>query len=124
VTDNKKQAIPPGEWVVAAVGLVLTVALLAFLIRSALNGPRQPPNITVAVDSVVHLDAGWLAFVTASNAGDETAADVTLEGVIGGGEQRSTALLDYLPPRSSRTAVLMFSSDPGSRLAVRASGFR
>ena len=124
MTTAKRQPIPPAEWVVAALGLVLTVALLAFLLRSALDGPRKPPDITVAVDSVVRLESGWLAFVTATNDGDETAADVTLEGVIGGGEQRSTAVLDYLPPRSSRSAVLMFPSDPAGRLAVRATGFR
>lgn len=124
MTDRKKQPIPPAEWVVAALGLVLTAALLAFLLRSALDGPRKPPDITVALDSVVRLESAWLAFVTAENAGDETAADVTLEGVIGGGEQRSTAVLDYLPPGSSRSAVLMFSADPGARLNVRATGFR
>lgn len=124
MTDRKKQPIPPAEWVVAALGLVLTAGLLAFLLWSAVDGPRRPPDIAVVVDSVVRLESGWLTFVTAKNDGDETAADVTLEGVIGGDEQRSTAVLDYLPPRSSRTAVLMFSSDPAGRLAVRATGFR
>lgn len=124
MSARKSQPIPAAEWVVAALGLILTLALLGFLLRSAVNGPRRPPDITVALDSVVHLDAGWLAFVTAANAGDATAADVTLEGAIDGGSQRSSVVVDYLPPRSSRSAVLMFSSDPTAGLTVRASGFR
>lgn len=124
MSKQQKQKVPVAEWVVAGLGLVLTVALLVILLRAALNGPHRPPDITVTVDSVVRLEGGWLAFVTAANAGDATAADVTLEGVIGGGAERSTVAIDYLPPASSRTGVLMFSSDPGGRLAVRATGFR
>lgn len=124
MSARKSQPIPTAEWVVAALGLSLTLALLGFLLRSALNGPRRPPDISVAVDSVVHQSSGWLAFVTAANAGDATAADVTLEGAIDGGSQRSSVVLDYLPPRSSRSAVLLFSSDPTGRLSVRATGFR
>ncbi len=121
---KKQQPIPAAEWVVAAFGLLLTLGLLGFLVRTALDGPHRPPDISVTVDSVVRLDAGWLAFVTAENAGDATAADVALEGVIGGAAERSAVVLDYLPPRSNRTAVLMFSSDPASSLSVRATGFR
>ena len=121
---RKQQPIPTPEWVVAAFGLLLTLALLGFLLRSALDGPHRPPDISVVVDSVVHQGEGWLAFVTAANAGDATAADVTLEGAIDGGSQRSSVMLDYLPPHSSRSAVLLFSSDPTGRLAVRATGFR
>src|SRR5690606_35009510 len=87
VSTRKSQPIPPAEWVVAAVGLILTLGLLGFLLRSALDGPRRPPDISVAVDSVVQQNSGWLAFVTATNAGDATAADVTLEGAIDGGSQ-------------------------------------
>lgn len=124
MSARTKQPIPTAEWVVAALGLLLTLALLGFLLRSALNGPRLPPDISVAVDSVVHQGTGWLAFVTAANAGDATAAEVTLEGAIDGSSRRSSVVLDYLPPRSSRSAVLLFSSDPSARLTVRATGFR
>lgn len=124
MSARKSQPIPTAEWVVAALGLILTLALLGFLLRSALDGSRRPPDISVAVDSVVRQNSGWLAFVTATNAGDATAADVTLEGAIDGGSQPSSVVLDYLPPRSSRGAVLMFPSDPTGRLTVRATGFR
>lgn len=124
MSSRKSQPIPTAEWVVGALGLVLTLALLGYLLRSALDGPRRPPDISVAVDSVVHQRSGWLAFVTATNAGDATAADVNLEGAIGGGSQPSSVVLDYLPPHSSRTAVLVFHDDPTGRVTVRATGFR
>lgn len=122
MSRNGDAAIPPLEWAVAALGLLCTLALLAYLVIEGVRGDGRPAAVSVTLDSIVRQDGGWLAAVTARNDGDRTAAEVTIEGDAGG--VRSTVTLDYLPPRSTRSAGLSFPSDPTGRLTLRATGFR
>ena len=114
-TPAPRPHIPAAEWAVGALGALLLVATVAFFVREAARGPARPPDIVVAVDTVVAGRGGWLVRVRARNLGDETAAAVMLRGTLttpdGASADRETTL-DYLPGRSERRAGLVFPADP------------
>ncbi len=114
------------EWLMAALGLIIVVGMLGFVLAQALEGSTSPPDVTVRVQDVVQTSNGYLAQVVAENAGDETAAALTLEGELKRGDEvieTSTLTLDYLPGRARRNAGLFFRNDPREyTLEVRAKG--
>lgn len=106
---------PTSEWIVAGFGALLVLATVAILVFEAIDEGSRVPEISVRVDTVVALPGGeYVARITAENAGDETAATLRLEGIhrLDGETQVSSITLDYLPPRSSRAAGLIFQRDP------------
>ena len=115
------------EWLVAAIGLVLVVGVVAFMIVEA-NGDPGPPRIEVRVDSVVALDDGtYLVEFTAGNRSDASAAAVGIAGEVrdGGETETSHATLDYLPARSERRGGLHFTLDPRrGTIRLRAEGYQ
>lgn len=115
------------EWLVAAIGLVLVVAVVGFMIVEA-NGESGPPRIAVRVDSVVVLDDGsYLVEFTAANRSDASAAAVGITGEVrdGANVETSSATLDYLPARSERHGGLHFTLDPRrGTIRLRAEGYQ
>ena len=115
------------EWLVAAIGLVLVVAVVAFMIVEA-NGDPGPPRITVGVDSVVALDDGtYLVEFTAANRSDASAAAVGITGDVRSGAETETSrtTLDYIPARSERRGGLHFKLDPRrGTIRLRAEGYQ
>ena len=119
--------IPPAEWAVAIVGAVLTLGAIVYLAVSAFSGSSRPPDLVVEMIGVEQVSAGWLVRLRATNRGDETVADVVIEGVArrGPGEERNDVTLDYLPARSSREGGMYFTVDPRREaVQLRATGFR
>jgi uncharacterized protein (TIGR02588 family) len=113
--------------VVAAIGMLLLLGTVAFLLREAGRGPARPPDVALAVDTVAAVRGGWLVRVRATNVGDETAADVAVRGTLPGpdGALVREARLDYLPGRSERTLGLVFPADPrGGALRLEVLGHR
>lgn len=107
--------ISAAEWVIAAVGLVLVVGVIATLSIEALRDTGRPPSITVDVLSTTSVEGGYVVELSVLNDGDETAADVTIVGqlTVGGDalEEHEMAL-DYVPPHSARRGGIFFSNDP------------
>lgn len=120
--------IPRLEWAAAAVGAVLLVGTLAFLVREALVSEERPGPVAFSVRQVRPLGPGFLVELEARNTGDATYAELEVEGTLrgrGGREERATVTFDYLPGRSSREGGLFFRSDPAQgELEVTAKGFR
>jgi uncharacterized protein (TIGR02588 family) len=122
-----KAQVSPWEWLVAAAGLVLVVSTIGFMLYNALAEGAAPPSIEVQVLSIVRVGDGFLVTFTATNQGDMTAADVTVEGELrddAGSKETSTATISYVPAGSSREGGLYFAQDPRQfRMEVRAKGF-
>lgn len=115
------------EYVVAAVGLLLVVAAAGFLGYEALTEGNAPPNIRVEVVNVVRSSGGYLVTLAAHNSGDETAADLAIEGTVtrpGQESETSDVTFDYLPPDSAREGGLFFTQDPRGALTLRVLGYR
>lgn len=123
-------ATPPGpwHWTAAALGLLLVVATVAFLVRDGVVRRRAPhPVLEVTVDTVAAAPGGHVVRVRVRNRGGGTAASVRVVGELrdaqGVVEEAETSV-DYVPPTSVRDAGLMFARDPrGLRLVVRPTGY-
>ena len=97
-------------------GLMLVLACLAIILIRA-STSIQGADIQLRLTS----QGQWLAEIEARNVGGETAAQVEIEGMIGG--ENASAIIDYLPASGRGTVVLGFSSDPSEELQLRTRGW-
>lgn len=116
------------EWVAATLGAIVVLVALGIMIRAAMMTRADPfPQITVQVDTVITSGAGHLVRVRIINAGGAPAVRVTVEGTLMADTiavERSETGVDHLPPRSTRTAGLLFTRPPREyRLELRAVGY-
>lgn len=117
------------EWISAAIGLALTLAIVVLIGRESLNGKTtQPPAIEVRAGRVTPMAAGFVVEVTAVNHSGGSAAAVQVEGALMSGEtpvETSSLTFDYVPGRAERKGGLFFTQDPRRhRLEVRALGYQ
>ena len=69
--------------------------------------PESRDRAAIRIQSTA---AGHVATVLVRNDGDDTAAAVDIEGVLG--DQTATATLDYVPAHGHARAYLRFDGDP------------
>lgn len=109
---KKKPAIstrPLLQWGMALLGAVITLTAIAIVVWEALQ-PTAPPALSARIVAVDVTAAGQVATVRVQNDGDDTAAAVDIEGVLG--DQTATASLDYVPGHGHAKAYLHFDADP------------
>ncbi len=114
-TDTGPSGMPLWEKILAAMGLALLMATLAFLLYRGISGVNSPPEITVRPLGVTPQQSGYLVRVEVRNSGGSTAAQVKVSGVLRrGAEDVETreATLDYVPQDSHRDLGLFFTQDP------------
>lgn len=115
------------EWAIAAVGALVVLSAVGFLLHDALTSPSTPPRIEITVDSVVATEHGHVVEFRARNHGYRTAARLLVEGEIRsdtGTVEKAQATIDYVPAQSSRRGGLLFEHDPRSHtLEVRGKGY-
>jgi uncharacterized protein (TIGR02588 family) len=127
--DTRKQdGTPVLEWISAAIGLVLTLAMLGFIAWQA--GKRtgeEPPAIKVHVQQILSAGDGYVVEFAARNLSPATAAAVQIEGELVEGERviaTSQVTLDYVPGNSERRGGLFFRENPRAYdLEIRALGY-
>jgi uncharacterized protein (TIGR02588 family) len=120
---------PPLEWIAAAIGLILLIAVLTVIGREALRAGESPsPAIAVHATRIVASEGGYIVEFEAVNRSGGTGAAVEIEGVLGPADQpveTSTATLDYVAGHARAKGGLYFSHDPRTQpLALRALGYR
>lgn len=123
---------PPSrwEWLVAAVGLVLVAASMAFLLLEAWNGGSPPPQPAIRVLEIVPQQDGarFLVRLRVDNLSRSTAASLRVQGELKQGEdvvEQSETEFQYLPGGSSREAGLFFTRDPRAlRLELSARSYQ
>ena len=124
---GQQPAPSPAEKSIAAVGVVLTLALLAYLLYQAVRGDSSPPDVSIEVIAISSQSESYLVRFQAENHGDRTAAGLEISGrLLSEGElvEESQVVLDYLPARSQREGGLFFRNDPANlELDIRASGY-
>lgn len=115
------------EWAIAAVGALVVLSAVAFLLHDALTSPSTSPRIEIMVDSVVATEHGHVVEFRARNHGYRTAAGLLVEGEIRsdtGTVEKAEATIDYVPAQSSRRGGLLFEHDPRSyTLEIRGKGY-
>ena len=121
----KKQPIPLLEWVSAALGLGIAIALMAIIGREALlsEGGPDVPMLSVQIVGVEATADGHVVRVVVANRSRQTAARVELEGKAG--SETRMASIDYVPGRSQAEGGLIFEGDPRQGgLKVRVTGYQ
>lgn len=124
---NQGTKTPALEWVFAIIGLILVVGVISFLLYHIATDKERPPNLSVKVDEIVSNEKSFLVKFVLVNTGDETAADVTIEGELKkGGESVETGevTVDYVPAHSEKKGGLIFTKNPGEfEFEIRAKGY-
>lgn len=116
--------IPAIQWVVAALGLAVTLATIGYLVWLAGHAREAPPDVVVRVDSVYQARAGWAVTFTATNRGDRTAESVVIRARTGDGQEEGETTLDFVPGHGQRQGGLIVREDPrGAGLGLAAEGW-
>ncbi|MHB1225637.1 MAG: hypothetical protein ACYC2G_16540 [Gemmatimonadaceae bacterium] len=120
--------ISPLEWVAAALGGLIVLSVVVFLLWHGMAGVDGPPDVTVSVDRVTAQSDGFHVGFEARNDGAAPAMALTVEAVLtmpGGEVERLETVLDYLPAQSSRGGGFVFADDPRlGRLELRAVSYQ
>lgn len=115
------------EWVVAAIGLLLVVGSIGFMVYEGIWGDHSPPAVRIQLDSIAATENGYLVRFRATNSGGSTAEGLTIEGQLSKDDQNvetTETTLDYLPSHSVRKGGLFFTRDPRQfELSIRALGY-
>ena len=120
---RSKTRPPLLEWIASAIGLLLILGVMAVIARDAFNGSADmAPEVTVTATRIRQSGTGFLLEFEARNLSPVTAAQLTIEGKLPGGET-STATIDYVPGRSARRGGRFFSADPRG-VELRALGYQ
>jgi uncharacterized protein (TIGR02588 family) len=131
----RKKPDPPGllertpiaEWVAAALGLLLTLGVIGYLVWDGLRERDAPPDLSVIAGAPAQVGQGFVVPVTVRNDSPATAADVEVLGVLEQGgvviEERRASFA-YVPGDGEATGGLVFSRDPRAyRLRLEAEGY-
>jgi uncharacterized protein (TIGR02588 family) len=103
------------EWVVFAVGLVLVLGTLGYLVRESIASDGGPPEVLARLGAPRPSASGYLVPVEVTNVGQTTAEDVRVPILLElpGGEREEAELgIAFLPRNSKRDGWVSFREDP------------
>jgi uncharacterized protein (TIGR02588 family) len=124
----KPQSSSPAEWVVAALGSLIVIATVSYLLYSEFTGGPSHPMISVIEQAVEYPGREYLVRFWVRNSGGTTAAHVHVKGELLEGDktlESSEVTFDYVPAFSSRIGDLFFTHDPSkAQLQLRPVSFR
>ncbi|HET8675260.1 MAG TPA: TIGR02588 family protein [Blastocatellia bacterium] len=116
---RKSSKIAPrttAEWVSLVISLLLLGAVVGVVIKLWVSETKEPAQFKIEVGAARN-DAGqyYLPF-TLTNEGDQTAAEVMVEGRINAAdnEETSSTTFDFIPGHARQEGVLIFSGDPAT----------
>lgn len=125
--QHRQKITPVWEWIIAALGLILVVVALGTTLYRAVIEESTPPILEITVDSIAPTAGGYLVTFNVKNTGNQTAANLTVEGEMKNGAESvetSSATLAYAPANSKREGGLFFSKNPHEyALELRAKGY-
>ena len=104
------------EWTVFAVGLVLVLTTLGFLVRESLAGAGGPPDGVARLGTPRASAGGFMVPVEVANLGKGTAEDVQVTVTLDlpdGDPEEAELDIAFLPRDSRRNGWVTFRSDPG-----------
>lgn len=111
---------PVLEWIMGGLGLLIVLGVLGVILSEAFAA-RDPAAIQARLVEARPSATGWLAEIEVENTGDETAAQVEIEGRLGA--ETASATLDYVPAGGRERLALGFDADPRAGLELRTRGF-
>ncbi|MXP63748.1 hypothetical protein E0493_10350 [Roseomonas sp. M0104] len=119
---------PALEWICAALGGAIVLAVLAVVGAQIPGDDKAPPDIRLRVEAVQPASQGWLVRFEAANPAQSTASAVEIEGRLeaeGRLVEASQVRFDYVPRGSRQRGGLWFTHDPAQyRLSLRVLGYQ
>jgi len=109
--NNETRQTPLLEWIFAVIGLILVGGVIGFLIYEISTDAGKPPDLNVRIEEIIPNSNGFLVKFALENTGDETAADVTIEGEIKKGTEtleKGDVTIDYVPSHSEKKGGMFF----------------
>jgi uncharacterized protein (TIGR02588 family) len=102
------------EWLSLIISLLILLGIIGLVLAMWANSASAPAQFTLEPGDVRQANGLYYLPVTIANTGDETAAQVMLEGIVTAGEdeEEATTTIDFLPGHAQAEAVLIFSHDP------------
>ena len=115
------------EWIVFAVGLVLVLSTLSYLVYTGATMGNEPPSIEVRLGTPEQRTHNFIVPVTVINHGDKTAEGIRIEVLMesGGAEKaRGELEIPFLPRNATREGWVTFEQDPrNGQLKARVLGY-
>lgn len=125
--ENKEQP-SIWEWVIAAIGLVLVVGAIGFVLYQAIWGSEVPPDVQIQIKSIQPVSSGYLVIFSIRNQSGATLEGVLVEAELKRGEEKiesSQTTIDFVPAHSNRKGGFFFRKNPHAySLETRASGYQ
>ncbi|MBU1345737.1 MAG: hypothetical protein KKA16_02170 [Alphaproteobacteria bacterium] len=115
-----KRERPVLEWIMAALGLILTLAVIGVIAADAVR-PQRPAAFEIRLTEARRTPSGWVAQIEIANRGDAAAAAVQVEGRLGA--ETAMAQIDYVPGGGRERASLGFAADPRAGLDLTVRGW-
>jgi len=103
------------EWTVFALGLVLVLATLGFLVRESIVADGGPPEVVARLGEARPSESGYLIPVEVANIGQTTAEDVLVPiylDLSDGRREEAELNIAFLPRDSKREGWVSFRNDP------------
>lgn len=119
---------PGVEWVFGLLSALLVAGLAGFLAYQAAFGENRPPDLSASIERLERSGTGTLVMVMVVNHGDEAAADVGVEAVVGSAGTdavRKEIRFDYVAARAIRRGAFVVERrdvDAGD-VALRVQGY-
>lgn len=119
---------PVAEWTAAALGLIATLAVLAYSIWEGFTDRAGPPALSAASETASRTPGGYVVPLIVRNESYATAASVevsaTLDLPAGGGREERRATFTYVPGRGEAKGGVVFQNDPArGRLTLTVEGY-
>jgi uncharacterized protein (TIGR02588 family) len=115
------------EAIASSIGALLALATLGVIVWDGIREEGRPAFVTLRSEAVHQYDAGYVVEIVALNSGDQTAAELLVEGTLrqaGQVVEASEVVFDFVPSRSERRGALVFAQDPRSfELLLQAKGY-
>lgn len=111
-------SLPPRpllQWAMATAGLLITLSAIGIIVWEMAQ-PDAEPRLSTHIVARSQSDTGYVVEVKVANGGDDTAANVDIEGRVA--DQTATATLDYVPGHGHAVAYLRFDIDPSSAVVT------
>lgn len=125
--NNNNSQTPALEWLAAAIGLILVLSSIGFLLFTAIVKKDTPPDLVIISDKITQTEKGYLVQFSLENKGENNASQVTVEGKLKKGEEEletSSVTFAYAPSNSKKEGGLLFTKNPQEfKLELRALGY-
>ena len=122
--EGYSQPISAMEWIVSALGAILVCVMIGSTLYQGVRSTSPYPEVSVEVEHVENLAAGYHVVFNAQNTGDATAAQVTIQGQLirdGLSIETVSVTLDFVPAQSEARGGMLFENNAGElELKIRA----